>query len=305
MVSGRVIGEGIIKLTYGKIEDEGGKDYIKMSTRIAELMALAGLGYVVDMFPAVQYLPSWLPGMKFKRDAALWKKEIDEIEDTMFGLVKENMLSHDPEVQASFIFKNMQELHTKHEDGKDVQQQRANEEILAMSGLAIYVGGVETTETTMQSFIYAMIQFPSVQKKVQAEIDRVVGSKRFPAFKDQADLPYLHAVMLETLRWNQALSFDFDPERYVKQPPELDPREYVFGYGRRICPGKDLALQNFWILAASVLWAFNLVGEGEDPRSLPDADRFSVGLISHPIPFKCQFVPRREGLKDKLAFLTA
>ncbi|KAG8897396.1 hypothetical protein FRC01_011355, partial [Tulasnella sp. 417] len=105
------------------------------------------------------------------------------------------------------MFKNMQELHNKHEDRKDVQLQRADEEILAMSGLAIYVGGLETTETTMKSFIYAMIQFPSVQEKVQAEIDRVVGSKRFPTFKDQPDLPYLHAVMLETLRWNPAIGF--------------------------------------------------------------------------------------------------
>lgn len=59
----------------------------------------------------------------------------------------------------------------------------------------------------MQSFFYAMIQFPTVQKKVQVEIDRVVGSERFPTFEDQPDLPYLHAVMLETLRWNPALSF--------------------------------------------------------------------------------------------------
>lgn len=59
----------------------------------------------------------------------------------------------------------------------------------------------------MQSFIYAMTLFPTVQKKVQAEIDRVVGSKRFPTFKDQPGLPYLHAVMLETLRWNPVLSF--------------------------------------------------------------------------------------------------
>lgn len=54
MVLDRVIGEGIIKMTYGKLEDGRGRDFIKMSTRIAELMAFAGLGYVVDMFPACE-----------------------------------------------------------------------------------------------------------------------------------------------------------------------------------------------------------------------------------------------------------
>lgn len=47
-----------------------------------------------------------------------------------------------------------------------------------------------------------MASFPSVQEKVHAEIDRVVGSRRPPAFDDQAGMPYLHAVILETLRWN-------------------------------------------------------------------------------------------------------
>lgn len=54
----------------------------------------------------------------------------------------------------------------------------------------------------MQSFIRAMTLFQSVQEKAQAEIDKVVGSGRPPTFGDQADLPYLHAVILETLRWN-------------------------------------------------------------------------------------------------------
>lgn len=71
----------------------------------------------------------------------------------------------------------------------------------------------------------------------------------------------------------------FDPERYLRQPPELDPREFIFGYGRRICPGKDLAFQALWILATSVLWAFDLVGVEDDPTLLADADRFSFGLI--------------------------
>lgn len=71
----------------------------------------------------------------------------------------------------------------------------------------------------------------------------------------------------------------FDPERYIKQTPELDPREYAFGYGRRICPGKDLAFAKVWILAASVLWAFEIVGVDDSLKSLADVDRFSFGLI--------------------------
>ncbi|KIO27617.1 hypothetical protein M407DRAFT_23179 [Tulasnella calospora MUT 4182] len=97
----------------------------------------------------------------------------------------------------------------------------------------------------------------------------------------------------------------FDPEGYLKQPPELDPREYFFGFGRRICAWKELAFQFVWIMAASILWAFQLVGEEEDRlSSAEDLSRFSFETLSRPMPFKCRFVPRREGLKDRLGLST-
>ncbi|KAG8912436.1 hypothetical protein FRC00_004509 [Tulasnella sp. 408] len=198
----RSIGEAIIQLTYGKLEDKQGRDYIQLSIHIAEILAFAVQGYVVDLFPALRYLPKWLPGMKFKRDAAQWKKEISEIESTVCDLVKEQMLSDDPEVQSSFMFRKSQDLENKHEHGQNIQQQREDETVLAWSGLSIYLVGFDTTEAAMQSFIRAMTLFQSVQEKAQAEIDRVVGSGRPPTFGDQADLPYLHTVILETLRWN-------------------------------------------------------------------------------------------------------
>lgn len=50
-----------------------------------------------------------------------------------------------------------------------------------------------------------MTLFPSVQEKAQAEIDRVVGHDRLPTFEDQEDMPYLRAVVLETLRWSPSV----------------------------------------------------------------------------------------------------
>lgn len=30
----------------------------------------------------------------------------------------------------------------------------------------------------------------------------------------------------------------FNPERFLSANPEPDPRKWVFGFGRRVCPGK-------------------------------------------------------------------
>jgi cytochrome P450 len=46
-----------------------------------------------------------------------------------------------------------------------------------------------------------MVLHPEVQAKAQAEIDRVVGKDRLPDFDDRPALPYLEAIMRETLRW--------------------------------------------------------------------------------------------------------
>ncbi|KAL5360220.1 cytochrome P450 [Aspergillus floccosus] len=61
--------------------------------------------------------------------------------------------------------------------------------------------GSDTTSSTLYAFVQAMLLFPEVQRKVQEEIDRVVGSERMPTMDDEHDLPYVRACMKETLRW--------------------------------------------------------------------------------------------------------
>lgn len=46
------------------------------------------------------------------------------------------------------------------------------------------------------------ITSPEVLHKAQAEIDSIVGNERLPTFSDREHLPYLNAVLTESLRWN-------------------------------------------------------------------------------------------------------
>ena len=47
--------------------------------------------------------------------------------------------------------------------------------------------------------------YPEVQQKARAEIDAVVGHDRLPTYADFANMPYLNAMYLEILRWNQVV----------------------------------------------------------------------------------------------------
>ena len=55
------------------------------------------------------------------------------------------------------------------------------------------------------NFVLAMLQFPDVLKKAQAELDRVVGRERLPNFSDNGKLPYIAAIVKEVLRWGALL----------------------------------------------------------------------------------------------------
>lgn len=47
----------------------------------------------------------------------------------------------------------------------------------------------------------AMLHYPQAMKKAQEEIDRVIGRDRLPEHDDEASLPYLQALIKETMRY--------------------------------------------------------------------------------------------------------
>ena len=49
-----------------------------------------------------------------------------------------------------------------------------------------------------------MALYPEVQINAQAEIDDVVGSHRLPDFEDRPSLPYINAIVKESMRWHLA-----------------------------------------------------------------------------------------------------
>lgn len=48
----------------------------------------------------------------------------------------------------------------------------------------------------------AMLLYPEVQRRAQAEIDSVLTEDVFPDFSHRKSLPYVEAVLRETMRWH-------------------------------------------------------------------------------------------------------
>ncbi|KAK6938615.1 Cytochrome P450 [Dillenia turbinata] len=66
--------------------------------------------------------------------------------------------------------------------------------------LALLAGGADTSAATTQWALALLLNNPQVLKKAQAEMDNHVGMNRLISESDLAQLPYLHSIILETLR---------------------------------------------------------------------------------------------------------
>ena len=54
-------------------------------------------------------------------------------------------------------------------------------------------------------FILAMAMYPGVQARAHKELDDVLGHGSLPEHQDFVSLPYIHAILLEVLRWRPTI----------------------------------------------------------------------------------------------------
>ncbi|KAJ3008327.1 hypothetical protein NUW54_g3194 [Trametes sanguinea] len=91
----------------------------------------------------------------------------------------------------------------------------------------------------------------------------------------------------------------FNPDRFIRDGQldrgALDPSDFAFGFGRRICPGRHFAEAGLFIAIASVLHVFEIVPPlDEDGRPVNIEYEQRHGLLSYPEKFACDVKPRSE-----------
>jgi len=93
----------------------------------------------------------------------------------------------------------------------------------------------------------------------------------------------------------------FNPDRFLDSPihkAERDPRDFIFGFGRRICPGRYIADNALFITIAQSLAVFSIEKLVENGKVVEPEIRFEPGTISHPVPYRISIKPRSEMHED-------
>ncbi|CAL5872702.1 uncharacterized protein PFLUO_LOCUS6969 [Penicillium psychrofluorescens] len=114
-------------------------------------------------------------------------------------------------------------------------KQGEDEEIVKWSALAMYGGGSDTTVGVLEGFFLAMVLFPDVQRKAQAEMDDLFGKPTLPTAADRERLPYVNAIVKEALRWHTVAPFAI--------PHRTDEDDVINGF---LIPKNAILLPNVW-----------------------------------------------------------
>lgn len=185
----------ILRIAYGYEVKDDNDPIIGIVERFFDQVSRYGItgSFMVDFLPFLARVPEWFPGAGFKRIARECRQTLEEMATTPYKLVK-NQLA------AGIALKSFSSDLMK--DGALTAEE---DHVVKWSAQSLFVGGGDTTVSSVYSFFLAMTLYPDVQKKAQAEIDAVVGPDRLPSFSDRASLPYIEALAKEILRWNAVL----------------------------------------------------------------------------------------------------
>ncbi|EJC98990.1 cytochrome P450 [Fomitiporia mediterranea MF3/22] len=317
----------ILKMSYGYTIDCHGRDpLIDIADDAARQFSLAAVPgtWLVDLLPYLKDVPEWIPGTGFKRTAAHWRKTLLDFTEIPHAFVKQQMAAGIAAPSYTSVLLEKGNLSPDEEF------------IIKWSAASLFIGGADTTVSSLACFFLVMMVYPEVQRKAQEEIDRVIGNGRLPCFEDRDNLPYINAVVKEVLRWHPVGpmgfphlttesdtyegyyipkgslvianvwefthdektyhdSMAFKPERFIGingREPEMDPEQFVFGFGRRICPGRTLADASLYLTIVQSLSVFNISKVVEDGKVIEPTIAFTAGVASHPVEYRTSVKPR-------------
>ena len=81
----------------------------------------------------------------------------------------------------------------------------------------------------------------------------------------------------------------FDPERFLNQgdqKPDSYYRKFTFGFGRRLCPGQNLAESTIFLTVANSISAFKIRKATRDGETITPVVDFTPGVMSHPLEYE-------------------
>ncbi|TFK57181.1 cytochrome P450 [Heliocybe sulcata] len=321
----------VMMISYGHQIAPEGDIYVNLADDALAALGKAGIfgSYFVDYLPLLKYVPEWFPGASFKRQAKIWRKLTRDMVDVPFAMIKRKMSSgtvipcvatielekNDGNPQTEELIKNVAAI--GYAAGADTTvsaiwsfflamtidpdlQRKAHEELdRVIGGNRLPTFEDKPALPFIECVVWECLRWNPVTPLGLAhyvgEDDEYNG---YFIQKGTTVLPNVWCMLHNENRYPDPLKFR--PERFLNKENNEKaginalPWE-AFGFGRRMCPGRWLALDQLWISVACVLAVFDISkATDEDGRPIEPDTEYTSSQLSRPKPFQCRIIPRSE-----------
>ncbi|KAF8643363.1 hypothetical protein AX16_009091 [Volvariella volvacea WC 439] len=187
-------GANIMMLAYGhKVRDEHDKLIELAENANASLEVLTNVGaHPIDLFPWLLKLPRRVWGSKFVG-------QMEHMRTLAHRLITEPYLAVKKELEDGVAYPSMASRLIESNTSADGVTE--NEKVIKGTTAGAYVAGADTTVSTLYTIMLALMISPHVQKKAHEQLDAVLRGQRLPTLADRPFLPYIDAILLESMRW--------------------------------------------------------------------------------------------------------
>ncbi|KAK1216462.1 hypothetical protein PQX77_020931 [Marasmius sp. AFHP31] len=323
----RTAGAIILRISHGYEVQEGEDPFVSLADQATEQFSVSTApGFLVNLVPALAKLPEWFPGAGFHKLAKQWGKTLNDMVDQPYSLVKSQVAAGTAPV--SYVSSKLYDKKLTPEEEFEVKWSAAS---LYSGGADTTVSSIHSFFKAMALFpevqararaeldaVVGTERLPTFEDREKLPYLNAVALEALRwhtvtptavphrASEDSVFEGYFipKGTLVIPCIWNMAHDpnvykdpFTFNPDRFLATPdhvPEKDPRDLVFGFGRRICPGRVLADASVFISCASLLACFDISPHVKDGVPTPIDREQTTGTISHPNAFKCKIVPRSE-----------
>ncbi|XP_044472860.1 iridoid oxidase-like [Mangifera indica] len=159
---------------------------------MSKVMEWAGAPNLADFFPFLQRLDP--QGIKKGMD-----RDMGRAMHIIAGLVKERTVKDNKMTKEKRINDFLDAVLEYESVGKEGPDKISNQNVIIII-LEMFFAGSETTSSTLEWAMTELLRNPESMRKIKEELDRIVGRNRKVEETDINELPYLKAVVKETLR---------------------------------------------------------------------------------------------------------
>ncbi|KAJ3559769.1 hypothetical protein NM688_g146 [Phlebia brevispora] len=324
----------VTMLSYGHQIAPEGDDYVTIADTALSGLGKAGIWgtYLVDYFPFLKHIPMWMPGAGFKKQAWEWKQASQAMLNMPFKMVKERMAKGT--AIPCFTTTLLEQFATTDRDSLDEELIKdvaaiayaagADTTVSAMLSFFLAVTVYPEVQAKAQVELDRVIsrsRLPTFEDRADLPyIDCLVweclrwnpvtplGLARTVTEDDEyrgyyipkgtTMMPNVWAILHDEAMYPDPLRFN--PDRFAdeKRKKELginEPPLAAFGFGRRLCPGRWLAVETIWITVATVLAVYKVTkARDENGCEIQPDTEYTPTMLSRPKPFRCVFTPRSD-----------